>query len=314
MSEEPGLPAYDQLELIPELGLRHSWGVFGRGDSLGTVNLLTADRVRAASALVRDGRVFRLDLPITEPDPPMYGRDRLVHTIFSASRNNWDDRLDNFHPQGSTQWDGLRHVRCREFGFYGGYTAEPGEDDLGIEHWARHGIIGRGVLLDLERHLRLAGTPVDPGAEMSIPSSMLATIAREQAVELRPGDVLCVRTGWMRMYRERAAAGEAIHVDGRTPFPGLAADEAMARFLWDTRVAAVVADNPAVEVSPGDPKVGSLHRRIIPLLGMAVGELFVLDELAEAAEADGRFDFLFVSIPMNLPGGVGSPGNAIAIR
>jgi hypothetical protein len=99
----------------------------------------------------------------------------------------------------------------------------------------------------------------------------------------------------------------------RMSFPGLAADEAMSRYLWDTKVAALVADNPAIEVSPGDPAVGSLHRRLIPLLGYALGELFVLDELRDALAGTGRWDFLFVGVPLYLPGGVGSPGNALAL-
>jgi hypothetical protein len=75
-----------------------------------------------------------------------------------------------------------------------------------------------------------------------------------------------------------------------------------------------VADNPAVEVVPGDPEAGSLHRRLIPLLGFPLGEFFVLDGLAQACAQDGRYTCLFVGVPLNLPGGVGSPGNAIAIR
>jgi len=96
-------------------------------------------------------------------------------------------------------------------------------------------------------------------------------------------------------------------------FAGLRADEEMARLLWNWGVAAVAADNPAVEVSPGDPKVGSLHRRLLALLGIPLGELFDFDELAALATAEGKWSFLFVSVPLLLVGGVGSPANAIAI-
>jgi hypothetical protein len=60
--------------------------------------------------------------------------------------------------------------------------------------------------------------------------------------------------------------------------------------------------------------VGNLHRRILPALGLAVGELFDFDELAERCAADGRWTFLLAAVPLNLPGGVGSPANAVAIR
>jgi hypothetical protein len=53
---------------------------------------------------------------------------------------------------------------------------------------------------------------------------------------------------------------------------GLDASAEMARFLWDKGFAAVAADNPTVEVRPGDPTVGSLHRRLIPALGLPLGE------------------------------------------
>ena len=137
-------------------------------------------------------------------------------------------------------------------------------------------------------------------------------MAAAQGVERRPGDIVCVRTGWMGTYRSWPPQ-QREQLREHMSFPGLAADEAMSRYLWDTKVAAIVADNPAIEVSPGDPKVGSLHRRLIPLLGYALGELFVLDELRDALAGTGRWEFLFVGVPLYLPRGVGSPGNALAL-
>jgi kynurenine formamidase len=49
-------------------------------------------------------------------------------------------------------------------------------------------------------------------------------------------------------------------------------------------------------------------------MGIQLGELFALDELAEKCRADGVYEFLFVSIPLNVKGAFGSPANAIAIR
>jgi hypothetical protein len=50
------------------------------------------------------------------------------------------------------------------------------------------------------------------------------------------------------------------------------------------------------------------------MLGFALAELLDLEDLARACAADGRWEFLFVAAPMHLPGGVGSPANAVAIR
>ena len=68
---------------------------------------------------------------------------------------------------------------------------------------------------------------------------------------------------------------------------GLAGSEEMARFLWDSGIAAVACDNPAVEVVPADPADGFLHGRLIPGLGMAIGELFSFGALAAACAAGG---------------------------
>ena len=97
-------------------------------------------------------------------------------------------------------------------------------------------------------------------------------------------------------------------------FAGLHAGEDMARFLWNAHPAALCCDNPAVEVVPGNPAIGSLHRRLLPMLGMALGEMFDFETLAERCRADGRWTFFFVAAPLHVPGGLGSPGNALAIR
>lgn len=308
-------PRFDELPVLEELGLRHAWNVQGYDDQLGTIALLTPARVVAAASLVRRGQIFNLALPLTEPDPPLWGREPLRHTVYRSGRNEFDDRIDSFYPQGSSQWDGLRHVHCREFGFYGGSTTEPthGPGHLGIEYWADHGIVGRGVLLDLARHMAASGNHYDALADTPIRPEVLAACADAQEVALTEGDILCLRFGWVTAYRALDRAGREAYGEAAT-FAGLHAGEDTARFLWDGGVAAVVCDNPAVEDAPGSREAGSLHRRLLPLLGFAVAELFDLDRLSDACVEDGRWDFLFMAAPLNLPGGVGSPGNAVAVR
>jgi hypothetical protein len=80
------------------------------------------------------------------------------------------------------------------------------------------------------------------------------------------------------------------------------------------RALTVALGTETIEVAPGDPEVGSLHRRLIPLLGFVIGELLDFERLAPLCGADSRWDFMFVAMPLNLPGGVGSPANAMAIR
>ena len=312
------VPDFDELPTLEKLGLHHAWGVFGAGDQLGAVNFLSADRVARSAGLVRDGTVFNVVLPLSAFDPPLYGREPMRHTVFAPDRNGLDDRLDSFYLQASTHWDGLRHVRAREFGFWGGTVTDseemqPGAGPLGIEHWVRHGLVGRGVLLDVARWFEARDPSYDALAKRSVTAAELQAVADAQEVALEQGDVLCVRLGWVGRY---LAADQAGREEATTSysFAGLAADEEMSRWLWNHRVTAVAADNPAVEVSPGDPAVGSLHRRLVPLLGIVLGELFDFEALAEACAADRRYDFQFVAVPLHLPGGVGSPANAVAIR
>jgi kynurenine formamidase len=313
-SDFSDLPAYDDLPALEGLGLRHAWGVFGEGDTVGTVNLLTPERVAAAASEVRTGEVSRLDLPLDLPDPPLFGRQPYRHEVFALSRNEMDDRLDNFHLQMSTQWDALCHVRAREHGYYGGRTDDPigGGNGLGIENWSR-GIVGRGVLLDVAGFCATEGRPLDPFAGSTVSAATLQETADAQGVALRTGDVLCVRLGWTAAYKALDAAGRRAYAE-QAGISGLLADEPMARWLWDNHLAALCCDNPSIEALPGDPSVGSLHRRILPLMGFALGEMFDFDDLAERCHADNRWTFLFSAAPLNLPRGVGSPGNALAIR
>lgn len=269
----------------------------------------------AAAAQVRTGETISLDLPLDLPDPPLFGRRAYRHEVFALNRNEMDDRLDDFHLQGSTQWDALGHVRCREHGYWGGRTQDPtgGRNGLGVERWAEHGVAGRGVLVDVAGWAEAAGRPIDPLAPTTVPADDLAATLEAQGVAPETGDVWCVRTGWVSAYRALDAAARAEYA--RAPSSaGLRADEATARYLWDAHPGALVCDNPAVEAQPGDPAVGSLHRRLLPLLGLALGEMFDLDALARRCRDDGRFTFFFVAVPLKLPGGIGSPGNALAIR
>ncbi len=317
-SAGPAIPPYDELPLLPKVGIPHAWDVFGRDDEFGTLNLLDDATVLAAFGEVRTGERIGVTLPLTAIDPPLYGREPLRHTYSQTDRNTWDDSVDALYPQASSQWDGLRHVRIREFGFYGGITESPPEmgERLGIHHWAVRGIFGRGVLLDVERHLRQQSPGYDPLTEVSIDTGLLTEVATAQEVEIRRGDVLCLRFGWTAGYRrlDDDARKAYAALPGSPPYAGLAADKSTPRALWNWQLAAVACDNPGAEVSPGSAEVGNLHRRLLPTLGLAIGELFDFDALADRCAADGRWSFLLAAVPLNVPGAVGSPANAVAIR
>jgi hypothetical protein len=95
--------------------------------------------------------------------------------------------------------------------------------------------------------------------------------------------------------------------------PGLESSRNMAEFLWDNGIVSVAADNIACETLPVDREKGFLHRRMIPLLGMAIGEFFHLADLSRHCAGSGRYEFLLVSAALRIPRGVGSPANAYAL-
>src|SRR3954454_6089293 len=103
------VPAYAELPVLDN-GLRHSWTVFPKTVTLGTANFLTPAVVAAAGREeIRLGVRVNVSLPLTEPDPPFFGRGRIRHTIAEPVPNVFDDVIDNLYLQGSTQWDGLAH-------------------------------------------------------------------------------------------------------------------------------------------------------------------------------------------------------------
>lgn len=300
------VPSYRRLPELGDLGVRHSWGILPPG--CGTLAFIGPEQTADAARLVRSGQTIPVNLPIDAFDPPLFGREPVRHRVNEPTRVDTEDVLDNFNPQSSSQLDGLAHVRAREHGFYGGIlTLEDARKAIGIHHAADRGIATRGVLLDMVPFDRARGiTPFD--GEM-YDADTLERAAKRAGVEIRRGDVVLVRTGWAAEYLTYPPEAQA----AIRAWNGLRPDEAMAEWLWDHGVAVIGTDNPAVESAPGSREIGSLHRRLLPALGMSMMELLDLERLSRACAEAGRWEFFFVCVPLNLPGGVSSPANAMAV-
>ena len=317
LSDSPdGLPSYAELSERSDAPRGSNWGLFGKDDQLGTINFLTPERVTAAAKCVRKGISFGLNWRIDLPDPPLFGRGAHTHTVVEmAGGVAMDDWLDNFYPQRSSQWDSLAHAGHPRYGYYNFATREQvrtGQRN-GIEHLARRGIAGRGVLLDVARHQRNKGEPIDARTPFRIGTELLEEVARSEGVAIRPGDILLVRCGWTENYLmcDRSAR---VAMQNEMAFPGLDASMSMAGWLWDHRIAAVAGDSPTVEFNPSDPATGWLHVRALAYLGMPFGEMWDLEALAADSEADGVYDCFLASAPLHVPGGIGSPPNAVAVK
>ncbi|KAI0032709.1 hypothetical protein K488DRAFT_85615 [Vararia minispora EC-137] len=272
------LPDYDDLPSfrgIPGC----AWDVWGKGDELGTVNLLTNTVVQqAAREEIRTGKRVAVDLPVNFFTQPLFGRRPAEITSWVKPSDRRDEEI-RINTQSSSHWTGLLHFPLPGHGvLYQGVSCstapvgtlninEPGNVDpnticLGIHGWAQHGISGRGVLLDVARHYSMAGNtpPYDPFRRYEISSATLEACARDQGVVFRPGDILLLRTGFLES-----------------------------------------------DVSP------LTFQMIVPMWGMPIGKLFNLDVLSEHCAEASRYTFFFSSWPINVLGGVASPPNAMAI-
>ncbi len=315
------LPDYDELPLT-DRGVRSAWGLLGAEDSKGLIGLLHSEHVLGASQLIRRGAVFPLDAPLDYFDPPLFGRPQLRRE--AQVRNRWamNEVLHDFNPQSSSQWDALSHVAFAPDAFYNGASVddilEGGRNT--IDHWARHGIVGRGVLLDLQRTAVERGEEYDPGSSHAFSVSDVEAARERAGLDLADGDILILRTGFFEWY-SRQSTEERGRISSREGLAacGLEHTEEMARYLWNTHASAVASDCPSVEVWPMDHSddawpFGCLHQILIGQFGLALGELWSLEALADDCERDGVCEFMLTSAPLNAPGSFGSPANAIAIK
>ena len=313
------LPSFDQLPVKKGAPPESSWGVFGDDDQLGCLNFLTPQGVIDAARLVRAGRVFRLDAKIgfAKLSGCSY-RAAVSHQVVPLAPFANDDLINNFNTQEGSQWDGLAHVGHRRFeSYYNGVKSSeigPG-GKLSVHQWAAR-FVGRGVLIDAFGFRKAKGREVHPLERDVFTLADLKGALEYQGTALQPGTILLVRTGWMESYEQctpeqkrRLSSFESARS------AGIEAAREMVAWLWDQRVAAIGTDCPAVEPMPSDfADEGILHYRALPLLGLPLGELFVLAPLAEDCAHDQRYEFMVVSAPMVLEGGIATPPNAVAIK
>ena len=313
------IPTFDQLPIQKSAPPESSWGVFEE-EALGCLNFLTPQGVVDAARLVTAGKVFRLDAPIGFARPPLFGRAKVRHTVVPLGPMAHDDILDNLNTQESSQWDGLAHVgHGRHEAFYNGVRVgeirEGGNARLGIHHGSDK-FVGRGILIDAYGFRQAQGRPVNPLEKDSYTVAELEGALQAQGATLKPGSILLVRTGWMEAYEKcDDAQKQAMASFASIKSIGIEPSRETAAWLWNHRVAAIGTDCPGVEPLPMDlGDEGLLHYRALPLLGLPLGELFVLAPLAEDCARDRRYEFLLVSAPIRVQGGIATPPNAIVLK
>lgn len=299
-----------------------NWGRWGTDDVRGTMNLLTPERRVRAAGLVRTGRSISLAQSF-DGDGPQTGwrrRTNPVHTMLDTGLDaaagvqgfphgfGGADDVIAMPLQCSTQWDGLGHIFDHGVAWNGRPSGEVvtslGDQVTGIETVADV-VAGRGVLLDVGRALGTRGELPDGFA---ITGEHLDATAAQQGVQVEPGDLLLVRTGQLARVRRQ---GWGSYAGG--PAPGLSFTSI--GWLHASDIAAVATDTWGFEVRPNefDGAFQPVHQVVIPHLGLFLGEMWDLDELADACVLQARWEFFLTAAPLPVTGAVGSPVNPVAV-
>ena len=288
-------------------------------------NFATPASIRAALVHVHAGTIFTLDYPLNAFDPSIARRTPPRHTIVSSHRDQRDDYLDGFWLQASSHIDGLRHRRHAVHGFYNGVPDEEiasSAPPLGVNRWADAPIAGRGVLVDVAAFRHSRGEPIDHASGEVLTSDLLDATLEWQGISVERGDLVLIHTGWAAWYLETLDDTGRVQICEARRCTGFAQSHSTLAWFWDRGVALAASDTFALEALPalassgfgGDTDHGMMHQELIALLGLPIGELWRLGELAEACAADREYASFVLVKPLALVGGVGSPANAVAIR
>jgi kynurenine formamidase len=294
-----------------------NWGRWGDDDELGTLNLIDAAAVQRGAACVRTGRRFSLAVRLDQRGPQVGGIPGRINPLRTMIAINSEfvgtpdgfctsDDVVTMGLQAATHWDALAHVSYSGK-IYNGYDATTitadGASKCGIGRVSS--LTSRGVLLDVARALGLER--LDPG--YPIRSADLDAALASSGVDVEPGDVMLVRTGFMQLFKARDREGYAAGHQ-----PGLTMETV--EWFHQRDVAAVATDTFTFEVWPcQDPQmllpVHLLHLRD---MGLTQGQNFDLEALGADCATDGEYTFLLEASPLPFTGGCGSPVNPVAVK
>ncbi|KAJ9479267.1 hypothetical protein PHBOTO_002753 [Pseudozyma hubeiensis] len=320
------LPSFDDIPAVAGMPHGCAWNVWGQGDELGTLNLLTPDVVaRSASECIRTGERVQIDWGLDSVDVPANQRKHFHHQVIDLHSKlgvyATDDEV-HLNTQTSSQWDGFNHFAHQATHmYYGGVK----HDDLhsgkvdkaernSMHKWCLNGgIAGRGVLVDWVHWWESTQSDPIPAGNQSyaIPLEQIKQVLAWQRTQLRTGDILLLRTGVVRWFEQASEQEKVKAMIENDNFPGIEATEEVKRWLWDSHFAAVASDNMSFEFGPhGDLW---LHEWILPMFGCPIGELFDLERLSTACQKHDRWTFFLTSAPIRVQGGIASSPNAICI-
>jgi kynurenine formamidase len=194
-------------------------------------------------------------------------------------------------------------------------TLDPVEETRGlgradVSNPAAAGIAGRGVLLDVGRHMGDVDGRLPMGTEITLDDLM--ETAEDQGTEIRQRDILLVRTGAMERVRDPNAEWAPLTE------PGIVYSDELVEWFHEQEIPYVGADNLAVEkvaqTIDGDTYVIPLHGALLRDLGVYLNEVMDLSGLGAACAEDGIYEFLFTGAPLHVERGSGAPVNPVVLK
>ncbi len=295
-----------------------NWGRWGASDEIGTFNLITPAKRKAAAALVREGlsvsMAHTLDKEVLADNPTPFKIEFLMRDGKMLAGAAMDVISSTYHATTTTHMDSLCHY-IFEGKTYNGWEVEkyhqatPTREGFGEGPGCmknsilgfKNGLVTRGVLVDIP--LMRGVKYLEPG--MPIYASDLEAWEKFSGVKIGSGDALFLRTG---RFARRAEKG---------PWPAAreAAGFHVSVMPWfKARDVALISSDAVQDVQPsnieGFPR--PIHMLSINTLGMPMIDVADLEEVATVAARLKRWAFMLTVAALPAPGGSGSPVNPIA--
>ena len=284
-----------------------NWGRWGEDDQLGTLNLVTPAKSRAAIGLVRDGVSISMALDLNTVQDAVNAnpfRHSVTTGHFGGHAVAGDDYGVQYHGFAHSHIDDLAHFahKGKLYNGHGFDTIKPtGATELGIHH-LKDGVVARGVLVDMPW---LKGVDfLEPGTAVTVAD--FEAWEEKTGVKVRSGDVLLLRTGRWERVRQKGQWNFLVAAAGM--------HASVAKWLRERDVALIGCDGVSDVMPSGvEGLANPLHELVLVGLGMRILDNLNLDDVATAAASRERWDFLFVGAPLRVVGGTGSPLNPLAI-
>ena len=296
---------------------KNNWGRWGDDDERGSLNLLTPEVVKAAASSIKTGKVYSLGIPIQSHGVPLMDyRGTPMRLTLQDSTDDGIYEMYGCHTgtgahedvlvmasHTTSHMDALVHV-YGEYKHYNGVGHDAmhalgGAQKLGIDKVG--GFAARAVLLDMVSYFD-EGEWVTLGR--NITANDLQSAAKKEGVEVRPGDVVLVRTGYLQWWWDNLAKGGGPKFEQA----GIGADAA--HWLAEQDIVAVGCDNAAVEAIPFDDNDFLIVHKIL-LVNAGIYMLEFLNLLEPAN--DGAYEGLLTVGPLKVTGATGSPINPIFV-